>query len=604
MLKNAAKSHGKGGPAMKNGRVLLTIVCLLSMILGFTTASYAGKEDRPRRKGHILVKYRDGAQPRIKDRGKKIRQAYRANLRKMLRNGKITVEELKDLRGRTEEMICRELVASGAVEFAEPDYLVAPELIPTDEKFASQWHHAKMNSPAAWDITTGDGQVIVAVCDTGVEATHPDLAANMMLPGFNTVDGSTNTAPVAGHGTATAGCLAAIGNNAIGVAGMGWNFRILPVRVSNTADGYAYYSDLAEAVMWAADHGARVINVSYGAGGSSTMDSAAKYARNKGALVCISAGNSGVEVTYPDYASFLLVGASDANDLKASWSNFGTALDIVAPGTSIYTTKTGAAYGSFSGTSFSSPIAAGLAALVFALNPQLTPAEVENLILANCVDLGTAGEDKTFGRGRINAGATLQAARQLQPNLPPVALFDATPYSGYAPLETEVNALNSYDNDGSIVKFEWDFGDGTTALGQNAQHLYGKTGTYTVKLTVTDDRGDASVKTDMIEVLPDPSIVAAPQLTSGTCTGSLQVTLNWADNSNNESGFYVERQRCAAGGAPGTAYERIAQVTANTKSFVDTVTIATLFRYRIQAFNTEYGTVSAYSNEITVRTKK
>ena len=162
---------------------------------------------------------------------------------------------------RDEEDLADDLMKTGAVEYAEPDYLMPVAAVPNDPGYPSQWYHAAIHTPAAWDSTHGASAVKVALCDTGVDATHPDLAANLALPGYNAVDGSTNTAPIADHGTAVAGIIDALGNNGQGGAGITWNTTLLPVRVSNYSDGSAWCSDMAAGVRWAADHGARVINL-------------------------------------------------------------------------------------------------------------------------------------------------------------------------------------------------------------------------------------------------------------------------------------------------------------------------------------------------------
>ena len=143
---------------------------------------------------------------------------------------------------------------------------------------------------------------MVAVLDTGVDGTHPDLAGKL-LPGWNAVDSSNNTADINGHGTAVAGTAAAATNNASGVAGVAWNAAILPVRITNSSDGYAYWSDIARGLSWAANQGADVANISYGVSNSSTIASAAQSMRNKGGLVVVAAGNEGVDPGYADNAS-------------------------------------------------------------------------------------------------------------------------------------------------------------------------------------------------------------------------------------------------------------------------------------------------------------
>jgi subtilisin family serine protease len=403
------------------------------------------------------------------------------------------------------EDLCREIAATGAVDFAEPDYLVAPVgTVPNDPGYGQQWHHVKINSPVAWDSTSGSSEVIVAVLDTGVQADHPDLAGNLMLPGKNTVDDSADTSPIAPHGTMTAGCVGAVGNNATGVSGMAWTVKILPVRVSNLTSGSAYISDMAEGIVWAADQGARVANLSYGGADSYTIDSAAQYLRGKGGLLFMAAGNDGKnQRRYPDFASFVAVGATDSTDTKTSWSTYGTFVDVVAPGAGIVTTTTGSAYAAVDGTSFSSPITAGIAALIYSVDPEFTPAQVEGFIFSTCKDLGTAGDDTVYGRGRVDAGAAVTAAvaSKLPPdNLAPVADILASPTSGTAPLVVSLDGSGSSDADGTIVSHAWDFGDGTTGTGAVVMHEFSSVGNYTVRLTVTDDDGATGQATVLIKV--------------------------------------------------------------------------------------------------------
>lgn len=565
-------------------------------VLTTWSLAFSGQMVNERRAGHILYKLNDAAPAYKQARAKVILSAYAGRHARSIGTMDLRMDRLDNMRGKDEEQICRELKASGGVAYAEPDYLVAPQLVPNDPGYDSQWFHSKINTAGAWDRTTGDSRVTVAVCDTGVEATHPDLNGNVILPGYNTVDGTTNSTPVHYHGTAVAGCMAAAGNNGQGVAGMAWSVKILPIRVSNTSDGYAYFSDIAEAVYYAADHGARVINISYGVGGSYAIDSAAQYARNKGALVFASAGNDGVEVAYPDFTSFVLVGATDSADAKASWSNFGTAVDITSPGASIYTTRTGATYGSVSGTSFSSPIAAGLAALIFSLNPSFTPAEVETFIFSTGIDLGTAGEDKLFGKGRINAAAAVESALLYRGNTPPVALLTAAPEVAAAPAEIQLDGSLSYDNDGSVVSYLWNFGDGKTGTGASVTHSYLTQGSYTVTLTVTDNFGESSSTQKTITITPDPTIIAAPASLAAR-NSNLTVTLRWSDKSNNEEGFYVERAPKTRSGT----FMRVATLGPNAVSFSEKFTIASSYNYRVQAFNATTGKTSEYSNQVTVK---
>jgi len=507
-----------------------TILTLLALFLtGLGHA--AGRSDdgmtpsRQRRPGVILYEPNDEAAPLQKAVLGELLLKHRLQTERRLLGGKVRVARvLAASAGQSEEEVCAELRATGAVRFAEPDYLVGPSVLPNDPNFSSQWFHTKIGSPAAWEVVTGNDNVLVAVCDSGVQSTHPDLAGNLQLPGLNTVDNSTNTEPITSHGTQVAGCIGAIGNNATGVAGVCWRVKILPVRITNRTDGWAYYSDMAEGIRWAADQGAKVVNLSYGGAESYTIEAAARYLRSKGGLLFMSAGNDGADKSgvYPDFASIIVVGATGSTDTKTSWSNYGTFVDIVAPGSSIYTT-TRNGYASVNGTSFASPIAAGVAALIFSLNPNFTPEQVENFIYSTCVDLGAPGDDPVYGHGRLNAAAAVAAAvGTLAANEPPTAVADAKPVSGFAPLEVTFDAGASFDRDGSVVQYSWDFGDGTSGVGVRTSHTYSSPGTYTAKLTVTDNRGATGSCTIAITVSPPPlhdvavtAVVGPPSLAPG-----------------------------------------------------------------------------------------
>lgn len=296
------------------------------------------------------------------------------------------------------------------VEFAEANSLVTPEAVPNDPYFANEWHLAKIQAATAWDSAKATG-VTATVCDTGVSATQPDLISVLRADlGWNAADGTANWAPIIGHGTAVAGTIAAAANNGIGVAGVAWGAQIIPVRISNLADGSAYVSDAAKCINYGADHGSRVINVSYRMASSSALDAAGKYAQSKGALTFVAAGNDGVEQVWTNYPGFIAVSATGSTDAMASFSNWGAYVDLAAPGQNIKTTWVDGTYQVASGTSFSSPVAAGVAALVFGANPGLSASQAQAVLFASGDDLGTAGWDPYYGNGRVNATKAVAAA--------------------------------------------------------------------------------------------------------------------------------------------------------------------------------------------------
>ena len=296
------------------------------------------------------------------------------------------------------------------VEFAEPDHWVPLSRDPNDPSYPAQWHLPKIQAPAAWDTTIGDSGLIIAVLDTGVDSTHPDLASKM-IPGWNVYDGNTDTADVYGHGTAVAGSIAAAGDNWEGIASVVWNCLVMPIRISAT-NGWATYSAAASGLTWAADGGARVANISYSMSNSSTVRSAAQYFQNQngGGVVTISAGNSSTFDSSADNPYVLTVGATDRYDVLAGWSNTGNNVDVTAPGVSIYTTANGGGYRYASGTSFSAPITAGVAALAFSANPNLSGAEVQEIVRESADDMGDLGWDPTYGAGRVNAAEAVALA--------------------------------------------------------------------------------------------------------------------------------------------------------------------------------------------------
>ena len=309
----------------------------------------------------------------------------------------------------SEKAIARLLARHPDLKFAEVDQRVAPHFIANDPYLGSQWHLPRVGAPAAWDSAQGAG-VTVAILDTGVNGSHPDLAGRM-VPGWNFHDNNADSADVHGHGTATAGTAAASLSNAVGVSSVAGQAMVMPVRISDPT-GYAYWSTIAQGLTYAADHGARVANISFEVAGSSAVQSSADYMRGKGGLVIVSAGNNGIDENLPQTASMIPVSATDTTDARAGWSSYGAFVAMSAPGTGIYTTTRDGAYGSWNGTSFSSPIVAGVVALMMSADPKLSGAQVENLLHFRCRRLlGAAGRDPVYGHGLLDAAGAVQAAK-------------------------------------------------------------------------------------------------------------------------------------------------------------------------------------------------
>jgi thermitase len=291
-----------------------------------------------------------------------------------------------------------------ATEFAEPDGVAQALLVPDDPHFVSQWGPQKVEAPAAWDTTTGSNTIRIAVLDTGIRSTHPDLSGRLVAAQNFT------TSPTAddnnGHGTHVAGIAAAVTNNAAGVAGMDWNAGLMNGKVLGD-DGAGYYSWVAQGIVWAADNGATVINLSLGGRtGSSTLQAAVDYAWSRGVVLACAAGNSGSRsATYPAYYSnCIAVGATTKSDTRASFSNYGSWVDVGAPGLDILSTVPPDGYASYSGTSMATPHVAGLAALVWTR-------QASNSAVRTCIEKFTDPVQRNpFAHGRINAKKAVACA--------------------------------------------------------------------------------------------------------------------------------------------------------------------------------------------------
>ena len=311
--------------------------------------------------------------------------------------------------GADEQAFVTALQSRPEVEFAELDSIVPPaDVIPNDPWYSNwEWHLRKIQGPAAWSVNSGTASVVIAILDTGTDEAHEDLTMKM-VPGWNIYDNSSDTRDVSGHGTLVAGTAAASSNNGLGVASVAWGCRIMPVRVSDPT-GYAYFSNMASGLTWAADHGARVANLSYRASTSSTVASAAQYFQSKGGLVTIAAGNEGIFESSAANPYALTVSGTDSSDLLYAWSNTGNNVDLAAPGWA-YTTVNGGGYSSASGTSIAAPIVAGVAALVLSANPSLTGDELRTVLRQSADDLGPTGWDTSYGWGRVNAARAVSMA--------------------------------------------------------------------------------------------------------------------------------------------------------------------------------------------------
>jgi len=361
------------------------------------------------------------------------------------------------------------LICNPGVEWACPNIAVhikpCGEVIPNDEYFPLQWHlhntgqsggtpGTDIRAPEAWEITTGNPDTIVALLDNDFDLNHPDLFRNLMS-GYDFVDGDDepeppHNEPTDAHGTACAGLVAAVGNNVIGVTGVVWDCKIMPIRIEGPSGELITEAEIATAFRWAANHGADVINNSW-----ATLDNPLPVVRSgiinatepggigrngKGCVVLGASGNNGHFVSYPArYPEMISVGASDHHNLRWYYSGYGPELDLVAPSGGegwddwfatmgrdwMWTTDiTGAAgfsewnsedgweagmldYNANGGTSSACPVAAGVAALILSVEPELSNVEVRQFLEYSAKDLGEPGRDDYYGWGRVDARAAL-----------------------------------------------------------------------------------------------------------------------------------------------------------------------------------------------------
>ncbi len=314
------------------------------------------------------------------------------------------------------------------------------EVVPNDPQFSGQWALENRNlgwlidtdidCESAWAITTGSASLIVAILDTGIDLGHPEFAGRMVA-GIDIVNGDASADDDEGHGTACAGIAAAGGNNGVGLAGVAWLVKIMPVKVLDEfGDGNTTLT--AQGITWAADNGAKILSLSLGGvSGSPTLLAAVDYAHaTKGCLLFCATGNDNdPSLQFPAaYTNAIGVGAlSPCNERKSpsscdgeNWwgSNYGVGLEFLAPGVKINTTdirgtaglSSGDYYSSFNGTSAATPVAAGIAALVWSARPELTNNALLAVLRASCVDMGANGYDTMTGYGRINAANALESA--------------------------------------------------------------------------------------------------------------------------------------------------------------------------------------------------
>lgn len=384
---------------------VLAIALTVAMVWPVALAPAAGKSN-PRSKAEysrsqFLVKFKPGTSgAKIASINRAERVTQRANIKQ------IGVRVLNVPKGKSVEQMVAKYKKNKNVEFAEVDAVAKASATPNDPYFWLQWAHPYVNSEEAWSVTTGSPAETIAILDTGIDMSHPEMA-DRVVAGYDFINNDTDPSDDNGHGTRAAGIAAATGDNGTGVAGMDWQARVMSVKVlDSTGSGSA--STVAKGIIHAADQGARVLSMSFGGPSSSTMLSAVRYAYGRGCVQVAATGNesSGTPLYPAGYAEVIAVG-SVTHDVLSTFSNYGSHIDVVAPGEGIDTTVMGGKYGRFAGTSAATPFVAGLASLILSAAPGSPPNTVMSAITSSARDLGTAGWDAYYGWGHIDAGAAL-----------------------------------------------------------------------------------------------------------------------------------------------------------------------------------------------------
>ncbi len=369
----------------------------------------------------VLVRFRAGTETAT-------RVAARADVEATVASAYHLVPRLELLRlppGQSVASAVAALSRDPRVEYAVPDLVVQEAAIPSDPLYSSQWALQAIGAPAAWDQTTGSANVTVAVLDSGVDLSHPDLAANL-VPGWNFVNNTSDPSDDFGHGTHVAGIIGAVGGNGVGVAGINWHVSIMPLKICD-AGGSCSLDEEVSALQYAVDHGAKIANASFGGnyGGYQPEEDAIAAAGQKGLLYVAAAGNAAYDndlmpfypASYP-LDNIISVAATTSSQGLASFSDYGfTSVQTAAPGQDILSTmltsgplSNPSGYGTLSGTSMAAPEVTGAAALLWAEHPDWTMQQIRMRLLTTASPLASL-TGKVADCGQLNVAAATDPTR-------------------------------------------------------------------------------------------------------------------------------------------------------------------------------------------------
>ncbi len=450
----------------------------------------------------IIVKFRDGTASDVENQ--ELGKVKKAGADKISSDAYVVQPE-----GETSaEELVQQMQALETVEYAEPDYQVAVSSVPNDPYYAAYQTavFGAMNVVNAWDVNAGNPGVVVAVLDTGVGYTHPDLSGQVLSLGYDAVNGDYDANDDNGHGTMCAGLIAAGINNATGIAGAS-ACSILPVKVLR-ADGMGYISDIIEGIQYAVAQGADVISMSFGTtSGSQSLQEAIDAAYAAGVVLVAASGNDNAAVNYPAACSHVIaVGAVDSSQVKAYYSSYGSKLDLMAVGSNVASTlyqNGSSSYAQGSGTSFAAPYVSALAGLLLSVNSSLSPDQVEAYMEDTAKDLGTAGWDSLYGYGCVEYTAALMAAASanLTPPESDLPVPDTTPPVLTVQGSETVAVSNGsvYVDEGALAYDEAD-GDLTSKIVVDNPVDTLIDGVYTVTYSVSDAAGNTASATRTVTV--------------------------------------------------------------------------------------------------------
>lgn len=477
-------------------------------------------------------------------------------------------------------------------EKANLNFIVKQFATPNDPGFGNQWGMTAVQAEQAWDVTTGLG-VKVAVIDTGLATSGSTDGITCVVDAKNTIDGSTNAFDGNGHGTHVSGTINQTTNNGVGVTGLAHDACVMPIKALSDS-GSGSDADLAEAIAYAVDKGARVISMSLGYPASYSLSdfagSASYSVLNElpdNLVVVAASGNEGASnVSYPaSHPNTIAVGAVANGNGIASYSNQGPSLDLVAPGSGIVqeTRYNGNwNYYSYNGTSMATPHVSAAVALLVSANSSLTRADVLAKLKSSALDLGASGEDSVYGAGLIQVSDSLVGIGE-PVNQSPVASFTSDCNVDYLCTFTS----SSSDQDGTISSSSWRFDDGssvvTTTL-SSVDHQFSASGDYAVTLTVTDNDGATSSTSNLVTLVgavptETPNGVVAVDNSNGTAS------IDWNYSDDTATHFQIERRKQNRKGtwSGGTL---VATVASSSLSYTDASGKGT-FAYRVRATNDE-----------------